>query len=92
MKRAPSSRPLLQWTFQRRGRFLTCQVTAGPRGCGFTLSLIPHFEGADERVETFDSGISALHRHAMIAAALRARGWRTASYGNPRDFAVSQAA
>lgn len=85
MTTAASSRPrpLLQWTFHRRGRFVTCQLNGGRRGRPFTLSVIPHFDGATEQTETFGSGIEALHRHAVIAQSLRASGWLMASYGNP---------
>lgn len=82
--------PFLRWTFYRDGRFLTCQVTPQTGGRLFTLSVIPHFEGADEQAETFASGISAVQRHAVIAQTLRASGWVMAAYSAPP--AVARAA
>lgn len=76
--RAPRIRLLLRWTFRRAGRFLTCEVTQA--GSRFILALRPHFAGGEEQATTFESGVSALTRHAEIAQALRASGWSVASY------------
>lgn len=92
MKTAPSPRVLLQWTFQRHGRFLTCEVTFDPHGRNpFALAMMTHHDRADDRIETFDSSLDALQRHASITKALRAAGWMMASYG-PGKLAAAQAA
>lgn len=85
----PSSRPLLQWTFHRAGRYIVCQVSQ--TGEMFRLSLQPLCTDTAPQVAAFATGVQALQRHAEIARALRAAGWVVAAY-TAIDVAGSQSA
>ncbi len=78
MKNASSRRPLLQWTFHRAGRYITCQLIHAGRT--FRLSLQALSPESAPQMTTFASGIQAMQRHAEIARALRAAGWAVAAY------------
>ena len=59
---------------------LTCQLTALQGGTAYALLLLPHWDQSQAWLETFDSSVPALHRHAEIAATLKESGWTVAAY------------
>jgi hypothetical protein len=71
---------VVTWTFRRGNELLTCQVLR-QRGRLYRLALVPHAPRGASAVETFGHLVSALHRHAAIAAELRQQGWTVISYG-----------
>jgi hypothetical protein len=71
---------LLRWVFQRGNQLLTCQLDREDLQSSYTLSLVPHWDVRRTASETFDAGISAFRRHAVIADALRGEGWTLAAY------------
>jgi hypothetical protein len=77
-QRASRRHLLLQWTFHRAGRFVTCQLTHD--GPAYRLSLFTHSSRSATYVASYTSGIAAMQRHAEIAKALRNSGWTLASY------------
>ena len=81
----PSSRRVLRWIFRRGNHLLTCQLTK-VFGSRYILSLVPHWDRAHGDSESFDSGLSALHRHAVIAKSLRDAGWKVVAYTGPSPF------
>jgi hypothetical protein len=76
---------MLRWIFRRGNHFLTCQLTR-IRNHRYVLALVPHWDQSTLESESFDSGLSALHRHASIANALRESGWKVVAYSGPRPF------
>jgi len=71
---------LLRWVFQKNNRLLTCQLDREGHRSSYTLSLVPHWDAAQAASETFDAGMSAFRRHAVIAEQLRSHGWTLAAY------------
>jgi hypothetical protein len=71
---------LLRWVFRRGNRLITCRLDRDGRRAAYTLSLVPHWDIRQAASETFDSGVSAFHRHAALAGQLRGQGWTLASY------------
>jgi hypothetical protein len=78
--RRDESKSVVRWTFGRENELLTCQVHR-QRGGRYRLSLIPRAVKGLSAVESFTHLVSALHRHAAIAAQLREDGWTVVSYG-----------
>jgi hypothetical protein len=78
--RRDESNAVVTWTFRRGSESLTCQVHR-QRGGLYRLALVPHAPRGMSAVETFGHLVSALHRHAAIAADLRQQGWAVVSYG-----------
>jgi len=70
---------MVRWQFRLRDRLLTCGVVkSGARG--FSVMTLPHHNVRRGTVEIYQDLVSALQRHAAIAAQLRADGWSIASY------------
>jgi len=81
-----SSRRVLRWIFRRGNHLITCQLTKAMSSGRYILSLVPHWDRAQGDSETFDSGLGALHRHAVIARSLRDSGWKVVAYTGPSPF------
>ena len=79
------SRRVLRWIFRRGNQFVTCQLTR-IRNHRYVIALVPHWDRSNMGSETFESGLSALHRHAGIANSLRESGWKVVAYSGPRHF------
>jgi hypothetical protein len=82
--KTPSSTPdktreFLRWQFRQRNRLLTCGV-AKSDATGYSVVTVPHHNVRKGTVEIYKDLVSALQRHASIAAELRADGWSVASY------------
>jgi len=70
---------MLRWQFQLQNRLVTCGVShSGARG--YSVVTVPHHNVKQATIEIYQDLISALRRHASIAAQLRASGWSIASY------------
>ena len=82
MKRTEPRRAqrVIRWVFRRENQMLTCQLTAVLGGAAYALLLLPHWDRSQAWMETFDSSVPALQRHAEIAATLRESGWTVAAY------------
>ena len=78
--RRDESKSVVRWTFRRGNDVLTCQVHRQRSG-RYRLSIIPYAPQGLSGIETFSHMVSALHRHAAIAARLRQDGWTVVSYG-----------
>jgi hypothetical protein len=76
---AAKGHPVVQWTFQRGTRTLTCQVAKAPRR-SYAVCLVPHWDVRASAVESYGEVTSALQRHAKIAEALRSNGWTVRAY------------
>ena len=75
---------LLRWVFQRENRLLTCQLDKEGHQAAYTLSLVPHWDVRQAASETFEAGVSAFRRHAVVADQLRSQGWTLAAYSVAR--------
>ena len=73
------SRDFLRWQFRLRNRLLTCGI-AKSAAAGYSVVTVPHNNVRKGTVEIYQDLVSALQRHASIAARLRADGWSIASY------------
>jgi hypothetical protein len=73
------SRDFLRWQFRLRNRLLTCGI-AKTNAAGYSVVTVPHHNVRKGTVEIYNDLVSALQRHASIAARLRADGWSIASY------------
>jgi hypothetical protein len=71
--------PFVHWEFARDHRHLTCAVSVAPAS-SYEVATVPLWNEGLTTVETFDRPRDALHRHAGIAADLRAAGWTVAAY------------
>jgi hypothetical protein len=93
--RRDESQSVVQWTFLRGNELLTCQVHR-QRGGRYRLSVVPHATAGRGALETFSHLVSALHRHAAVAAELRQQGWTVVRYSTtprtPTYLTVSDAA
>ena len=69
----------LRWQFRLRNRLLTCGI-AKTEASGYSVVTVPHNNVRKGTVEIYKDLVSALQRHASIAAELRANGWSIASY------------
>ncbi len=69
----------LRWQFRLRNRLLTCGI-AKSDASGYSVVTVPHHNVCKGTVEIYKDLVSALQRHASIAAQLRADGWSIASY------------
>lgn len=94
MTRTPhaNSRRVLRWIFRRGNHLLTCQLTKVASSGRYILSLVPHWDREHGDSETFESGLGALHRHAVIANTLRDSGWKVVAYTGPSPFTPDYAA
>ena len=82
MKRTDSQtkqRDMVRWQFRFRDRVVTCGVSKSG-AAGFSVVTVPHHNVRRGTVEIYKDLVSALQRHATIAAQLRANGWSIASY------------
>jgi hypothetical protein len=79
----PDSVVLVQWTFIRGTRALTCEVRANGRH-SYDLFVIPHWHIAAAVAERYDRPESALRRHAEIARSFREAGWLVVREGAAR--------
>lgn len=70
---------MVRWQFRLRNRLLTIGL-ARSGASGYSVVTIPHFNVRKASVEIYQDLVSALQRHATIAARLRADGWSIASY------------
>lgn len=70
-----SSVSRLRWTFLRGTRAITCEVALAGEGARCEVHVIPGWDAPSAHVESADSPISALWRHAQIAKRLREAGW-----------------
>ena len=88
MKRTPR-RPhaVIRWILQYGKDLVTCGVHLQPATSTYLVSVVPNGREDAAMVETFASGVAALGRHAAIAAALRARGWKVLAYSDARAVA-----
>ena len=73
------SQEFLRWQFRLRNRLLTCGI-AKADAQGYSVVTVPHHNVPKGTVEIYKDLMSALQRHASIAAELRANGWSIASY------------
>jgi hypothetical protein len=69
----------LRWQFRLRNRLLTCGV-GKTDASGYSVVTVPHNNVRSGTVEIYKDLVSALQRHAAIAAQLRSDGWSIASY------------
>jgi len=69
----------LRWQLRLRNRLLTCGI-AKSDASGYSVVTVPHNNVRKGTVEIYKDLVSALQRHASIAAQLRADGWQIASY------------
>lgn len=76
----PKSHRIVRWIFQRGNALLTCGVDRESGSSPYMLSLVPNGNVDGAIVETFESGVIALQRHARIAAQLRELGWTLIAY------------
>jgi hypothetical protein len=76
---ASHTREFLRWQFRQRNRLLTCGI-AKSDASGYSVVTVPHNNVRKGTVEIYKDLVSALQRHAAIAAQLRANGWSIASY------------
>jgi hypothetical protein len=74
-----TSSSMVRWQFRLRNRILTCGV-AKSGAAGFSVVTLPHNNVRKGTIEIYKDLVSALQRHAAIAARLRADGWSIASY------------
>jgi hypothetical protein len=81
----PASHRVVCWIFQRGNELLTCGVEWSSDRSTHTVSLFSNDSRKAGVVETFDSGVGALQRHAHIAARLREHGWRLVAYAGERS-------
>jgi len=85
MKRTPRrTHTVIRWTFQYGNDVVACGVHWQPTTYTYLVSVVPNGGTDAAMIETFASGVAALGRHAELAAALRARGWKTLAYSNVR--------
>lgn len=73
------ARDMVRWQFHLRNRYVTCGV-AKTGANGFSVVTVPHNNVRKGTVEIYRDLVTALQRHAAIAAQLRDRGWSIASY------------
>ena len=69
----------LRWQFRLRNRLVTCGI-AKSDATGYRVVTVPHNNVRKGTVEIYKDLVTALQRHAKIAAQLRADGWSIASY------------
>ena len=69
----------LRWQFRLRNRLVTCGI-AKSDATGYSVVTVPHNNVRKGTVEIYKDLVTALQRHAKIAAQLRADGWSIASY------------
>ena len=74
-----NSQEFLRWQFRLRNRLMTCGI-AKTAAAGYSVVTVPHHNVRKGTVEIYKDLVSALQRHASIAARLRADGWSIASY------------
>lgn len=87
MKKTSSrSQNVLRWVFRRGNHFMTCQLTRLSAQRKYVLALVPHWDRRHGDSESFDSGLAALQRHAIIASSLRETGWKVVAYSGPSPF------
>ena len=73
------TRDFLRWQFRQGQRLLTCGI-AKTDATGYSVVTVPHHNVRKGTVEIYKDLVSALQRHASIAAQLRENGWQLASY------------
>jgi len=67
--------PLLRWILERNGSATTCEIGINEQHrCD--VAVVPHWDVDSSFIEQFDGPMRAMKRHAELAAALRADGWR----------------
>ena len=76
---SPSSHTVVRWTFRYGSNVLTCGVERHADAL-YILTVVPIDGSHVAMVETFDSSVAALRRHAVIAECLRDRGWALLGY------------
>lgn len=76
---SPQTNAMVRWQFRMHNRLLTCGV-AKSGADGYSVVTVPHNNVKQATVEIYRDMMSALRRHAAIAAQLRANGWSIASY------------
>ena len=74
-----NTREFLRWQFRLRNRLLTCGIVKSDAK-GYSVVTIPHHNVRKGTDEIYKDLVSALQRHASIAAQLRDDGWSIASY------------
>lgn len=74
-----NSPEMVRWQFRLKNRLLTIGV-AKTGAAGYSVVTIPHFNVKKGTVEIYRDLVSALQRHAKLAAQLRADGWSINSY------------
>lgn len=79
MKTTTSTPEMVRWQFRLKNRLLTVGV-AKTGAAGYSVVTIPHFNAKKGTVEIYRDLVSALQRHASLAAQLRNDGWSIASY------------
>ena len=84
---ASKTQEFLRWQFRQRNRLVTCGIGKSDAS-GYSVVTVPHHNVRKSphhnvrksTVEIYKDLVSALQRHASIAAELRANGWSIASY------------
>ena len=85
-KRQGHMSPIVRWEFTRGRQRICCQVDhQAERGTGaaFEVALVPfpnRPSAPADTAETFYAVAPALRKHAMLANALRATGWKLVAY------------
>jgi hypothetical protein len=80
----PTSHRIIRWIFQQGNELLACGIDRGSDRWSYTLSVVPNGDVDAAIVETFESEVAALQRHAGIATRLRELGWTLVAYtGRP---------
>jgi hypothetical protein len=75
---------VIRWILQYGKDLVTCGVHWQPATSTYLVSVVPNGIEDAAMIETFASGVAALGRHAALAAALGARGWKVVAYSDAR--------
>jgi hypothetical protein len=76
--------PVVRWTFQYGSDVLTCGVDWHSGPSAYILSIVPNGHEDRAMIEICESSLTALKRHAAIAASLREHGWTLIGYSDQR--------
>ena len=82
-KRSPKPSNLstvVRWEFTRGDERVSCQIERDLDTGIFAVALVKCLDLERASLETFRAGVAAFRRHAILATALRASGWKLAAY------------
>ncbi len=66
---------------------LTCEVDMRRNQRSYEVCVVPHWNVSSSIIETYDTPVGALRRHAQVARSLREAGWALAAHVAVRDAA-----